>query len=166
LSGDRNYNNVEQSGPESKAKRVDDVTIEPPTNEAIDRNKAAEMANLLGGLEFPTTKQKIRDYINKISLALDMNNRINDVLEAIEANLDDDTKYNNAYEIERAVGLIERSDEVAMEKKPYVRDRALNIANKKRTGEEIRQDPYSGQENILPANKRNVSPNTPTGEEI
>ena len=162
MSTGRNYTDVEQSGIDSGADRVGDINGKPPTNEAIDRDKAAKMANLLEGLEFPTTKQEIRNYLNKKSPT--MGNRINDMLEAIENNLDDDVEYDNAYDIERAVGLVEQTSE--SRKKPYVRDRALNMANKKRLDEETRQDPYSGRENTWPANEKNVSPNTPTGEEL
>ena len=37
-----------------------------------------------------------------------MGNRINDVLEAIQNNLDDNVDYNSTYEIEKAANLVER----------------------------------------------------------
>jgi hypothetical protein len=162
MSTDRNYTDVKQSGIDSGAERVGDITGKPPTNEAIDRDKASKMANLLEGLEFPATKQEIRNHLNKRSPT--MGNRINDMLEAVENKLDDGVEYKNAYDIERAAGLVEQADEDRG--KPYVRDRALNVANKKRLDEDVRKDPYSGQESIWPANERDVSPNTPRGEDL
>jgi hypothetical protein len=94
-AADRNYTNVEQSGIDSKAERVGDITGEPPTNEAMDRNKASKLANLLEGLEFPATKEKIRNHLNASSPS--MGNSIDDVLEAIENNLDDGREYGSRY---------------------------------------------------------------------
>jgi hypothetical protein len=71
-------------------------------------------------------------------------------------------EYGSAYDVEAAAGLVEQ----ASGKKPYVRDRALNRANRKRIGESNRPDPYSGREGIRPGNARDVSPNTPKGEDL
>jgi hypothetical protein len=157
MSIDSNY--IDQSG--INAERAGDVTGELPTNEATDRNVAAKMANLLEGLEFPATKEEIKNYLNKKSPS--MGNTINDILEAVENNLDDHARYNNAYDVERAAGLVRQADN---KEKPYVRDRALNKANAERAGEEIRPNPYAGRETIEPANSKNVSPNTPKGEDV
>jgi hypothetical protein len=139
-TADRNYTDVGQSGIDSKAKRVGDITGEPPTNEAMDRDKASKLANLLEGLEFPATKEKIMNHLNARSPS--MGNRINDVLEAIENNLDNRRDYVSAYDVEVAAGLV-----------------------KEAAGTE-RQDPYSGRERILDASSRDVSPNTPRGEDV
>jgi hypothetical protein len=160
LSADRNYTDVEQSGAGAKAERVGDITGKPPSNKAVDRDRASKLANLLEGLEFPATKEEIRSHLNKRSPA--MGNRINDAIEAVENNLDDRREYNSAYDVEVAAGLVEETGA----EKPYVRDRALNRANRKRTGEKIRPDPYTGREKIWPASARDVSPNTPRGEEV
>src|SRR5215216_3894971 len=133
-TADRNYADVEQSGIDSKAKRVGDITGEPPTKEAMDRNKASKLANLLEGLEFPATKEEIRNHLNARSPS--MANRINDVVEAIENNLD------------------------------YDRDSGLNRANRERVGESERQDPYISRERITGASSKDVSPNTPKGEDV
>jgi len=162
MSTDRNYTDVKHSGIYSEAERVGDITGKPPTNEATDRNSAAKMANLLEGLKFPATKEEIRNHLNKRSPS--MGNRINDVLEAVENNLDDAKEYDNAYDVELAAGLV--TPAAGGKDKPNVRDKALNRANAKRTGEEIRSDPYSGRETIGPASSKNVSPNTPKGEEV
>jgi hypothetical protein len=161
---DRNYSEKDQTGVDLSAKRVGDITGQPSTNEVTDRNNAAKMANLLEGLQFPSTKQKIMDHLNKKSS--DIDNKVSHLLEAIENNLSDGVEYDSAYEVERAIGLVEQSDNSNIKNKPLVRDRALNIANNKRIGEEIRRDPYTGRENIGPANERNVSPNTPKGEDV
>lgn len=157
---EHNYTDPSQSSTGAIAGRVGDITGEPASNKTGDRDKAAKMANLLEGLEFPATKEDIRRHVNEKSPS--MGNRINDVLEAIEDNLDDRSEYNSAYDIELAAGLVEKTGT----KKPYVRDRALNKANNKRTGEGIRPDPSSGRERIKPASSRYDSPNTPTGEEV
>jgi hypothetical protein len=139
-STDRNYTNVEESGIDSKADRVGDITGEPPTNKAVDHDKAAKMANLLEGFEFPATKEKIRNHLNTRSPS--MGNRINDVVEAIENNLDDDREYASAYDVEAAAGLVVK------------------------IGESERQDPYNNSERISGASSKDVSPNTPKGEDI
>ncbi len=157
---DRNYTDVEQSGIDSKAERVGDITGEPPTNETMDRDKASKLANLLEGLEFPATKEKIRNHLNARSPS--MGNRINDVVEAIENNLDDGREYSSAYDVEVAAGLVKKAES----ERPYARDSGLNRANRERVGESERQDPYSGRERISGASSRDVSPNTPKGEDI
>jgi len=86
--------------------RKGDVTGEPADNIATDLKKAAKLATLLNGISFPTNKEKIKDHLNKLSPS--MGNRINDVLEAIQNNLDDNVEYNSTYEIEKAANLIEK----------------------------------------------------------
>jgi hypothetical protein len=39
-----------------------------------------------------------------------MGNRINDIFEVVWNNLRDDMTYNNAFEIEKAVGLVEKAN--------------------------------------------------------
>ena len=162
MSTDRDYTDVEQSGVNAEAERVGDVTGKPPTNKATDRDVAAKMANLLEDLKFPATKEEIRNHLNRKSPS--MGGRINDALEAIENNLDEGVKYDSVYDVELAAGLVKQTS--GKREKPHVRDRALNRANSKRMGEEIRHDPYAGRETIGPANSKNVSPNTPKGEEV
>lgn len=160
-STDRNYTNVEESGISSKADRVGDITGEPPTNEAVDHDKAAKMANLLEDLEFPATKEKIRNHLNARSPS--MENRINDVVEAIENNLDEDTEYASAYDVEVAAGLVVKREE---SEKPYARDSGLSRVDSERIGEGERQDPYNNRERISKASSKDVSPNTPKGENV
>jgi hypothetical protein len=157
-TAERNYTDVDQSGIDSKAERVGDVTGEPPTNEAMDRNKASKLANLLEGLEFPATKEEIRNHLNARSPS--MGNRINDVVEAIENNLDDGREYGSTYDVEVAAGLVKKADSEIS----YARDSGLNRSNRERIGESERQDPYS--ERISDASSRDVSPNTPKGEDV
>jgi hypothetical protein len=64
------------------------------------------MANLLEDLVFPATKEDIKNHLNRKSPS--MGNRINDVLEAVQNNLKDGVRYNSAYEIEMASGLVVR----------------------------------------------------------
>jgi hypothetical protein len=138
-TANRNYTDVGQSGIDSKAERVGGITGEPPTNEAMDRDKASKLANLLEGLKFPATKEEIRNHLNARSPS--MGNRINDVLQAIENNLDDHREYVSAYDVEVAAGLVKET-------------------------ESERQDTYSGRERISEASSRDVSPNTPKGEDV
>jgi hypothetical protein len=161
-TADRNYTDVEQSGINSKAERVGDITGEPPTNEAMDRNKASKLANLLEGLEFPATKEEIRNHVNTRSPS--MANRINDVVEAIENSLDEGRKYGSAYDVEVAAGLVKNKR--AESERPYARDSGLNKANRERMGESERQDPYTSRERITGASSKDVSPNTPKGEDV
>ena len=158
---DRNYTDVEQSGIDSKAERMGDITGEPPTNEARDHDKASKLANLLEGLGFPATKGEIRNYLNARSPS--MANRINDIVEAIENNLDGSREYGSVYDVEVAAGLVKKR---ALGERPYARDRGLNRANRERVGESERPDPYSGRERISGASSKDVSPNTPKGEDI
>jgi hypothetical protein len=159
-AADRNYTDVEQSGINSKAERVGDLTGEPSTNEPIDHEKASKMANLLEGLKFPARKEEIRKHVNEKSPS--MGNRINDVFEAIENNLDDDREYASAYDVEVAAGLVRKAEP----KRPYARDAELDRANQERVGESGREDPYSGRERISAASSKDVSPNTPKGEDV
>ena len=158
---DRNYTDVEQSGIDSKAERMGDVTGEPPTNEARDQDKASKLANLLEGLGFPATKGEIRNHLNARSPS--MANRINDIVEAIDNNLDESREYDSVYDVEVAAGLVKKRP---LSERPYARDRGLNRANRERVGESERQDPYSGRERISGASSKDVSPNTPKGEDI
>ena len=106
VSNDRNYTDITQSGVDATSKRAGDVTGEPPTNEATNRDIASKMANLLEGLQFPATKEDIKNHINRKSPA--MGNRINDVFEAVQNNLEETVKYNNTYDVELACRLVEK----------------------------------------------------------
>ncbi|HJU35328.1 MAG TPA: hypothetical protein VJ695_09420 [Nitrososphaera sp.] len=154
-TADRNYTDIEQSGIGSKVERAGDITGEPLTNEDTVRNKAAEMANLLEGLEFPTTKEKIRNHLNAASPS--MSNRINDVVEAIENSLDDYREYGSAYDVEVAVGLVRNRDK---SQRLHANDSGPNTINRKR------QDTYGRRERISGASAKDVSPNTPKGEDV
>jgi hypothetical protein len=106
VSSDRNYTDNRQSGVDATVERVGDIKGEPPINKAIDRNTASKMANLLEGLEFPATKENIKSHLNKKSPT--MGNRINDVFEAIQNNLEDGVKYYSTYDVEVASRLVEK----------------------------------------------------------
>jgi hypothetical protein len=109
VSSDRNYTDNTQSGIGATAKRVGDITGEPPTNESTNRDIASKMANLLEGLRFPASKEDIKNHINRKSPT--MGNRNNDVLEAVQNNLVDGVKYNSVYDIEIAAGLVRKKEE-------------------------------------------------------
>jgi hypothetical protein len=108
VSNDRNYTDTNQSGVDSTAERVGDRTGEPPVNAATNRNTASKLANLLEGLQFPATKDDIKNHLNRKSPA--MGNRINDVFEAVQNNLEDEIEYDNVYAVELATGLVEKKD--------------------------------------------------------
>jgi hypothetical protein len=109
VSDDRNYTDSSNSGIDTIS-RAGDLTGEPPTNKAVDRDKAAKMANLLEDLEFPATKEDIKNHLNRKSPA--MGNRINDIFEAVWNNLRDDMTYNSSYEVEKAAGLVEKTEKI------------------------------------------------------
>ena len=105
VSDDKNYTDPAKSGVDAtdRAGRVSD----PPVNEATNRDMAAKMANLLEDLEFPATKEEIKNHVNRKSPA--MGNRINDIIELVWNNLDEGATYNSAYDIEKAAGLVKRT---------------------------------------------------------
>jgi hypothetical protein len=79
-----------------------------------DKELASKTANLLEGLEFPATKEKIKGHINKKRKSKVMkNNRIiiDTVLQAIQNNLQEGIQYNNVYEIEKAANLVRKINE-------------------------------------------------------
>ena len=165
MSSDPNYTDPDQSSIGASTERIGDITGEPPTNKALDKDMASKMASLLEGLQFPATKEEIKAHLNMKSPS--MGNRINDVLEAVENKLDEERRYDSAYDVEIAAGLVVVARQG--EEEPYVRDRALNRANHERVSESIRPDPYEpGKEHASggPASARNVSPNTPKGEQV
>jgi hypothetical protein len=139
-----------------------DAPQESTTTKAIDSNEASKIANMLEGLRFPATKEQIRKYIAEgRAIALSIENARN-TSHYIDDNLQDGRKYNNTYEIEKALGLVvkrnnaqsrnrERAGRKKLPKKekkkeetlPYAREKLLSEANKKRFGEKARPDPYS-----------------------
>ena len=89
---------------ENDTSKIADIDGESVENSPTDIKKASKLANLLEGISFPANKEKIKDHLNRLSPS--MGNRINDVLEAIQNNLDENVEYNTAYEIEKAAGLV------------------------------------------------------------
>ncbi len=59
VSDDRNYTDPSNSGIDTIS-RVGDITGEPPTNKAADRDKAAKTANLLEDLNFLLLRSTLR----------------------------------------------------------------------------------------------------------
>ena len=108
ISKDKNYTDSKNSGFDSKYNRVGYIQGEPPVNATTDRKKASKMANLLEGLQFPATKAEIKEHVNRKSPS--MGNRINDIFEVIQNNLEDDIRYENVYEVEKAAGLVEQKE--------------------------------------------------------
>jgi hypothetical protein len=108
VSEDRNYTEAAQSGADSLAERVGDITGDPPINAPSNREAASKMANLLEGLQFPATKEDIINHINRKSPS--MGNRVNDVFEAAHNNLEVGVKYDNVYAVELAAGLVEKKE--------------------------------------------------------
>jgi hypothetical protein len=137
--------------------RVGDITQEPATNEAVNTSEASKIANLLQGLTFPATKEQIKNYIADGKSITISSKSAKITSQFIDDNLQDGKKYNNTYEIERALGLVIKKDvnkdkkrrrgvtttkDKKVEVTPYARDKAMNRANKKRFGEKSRPDPY------------------------
>jgi hypothetical protein len=107
VSSDPNYTDRDSNN-ESSINRVGDISGEPPTNEATNTQVASKLVNLLEGLTFSATKEKIKDHVNRKSPT--MGDRINDVFEAIQNNLEDGISYNTVYEIEQAAGLVKKRE--------------------------------------------------------
>jgi hypothetical protein len=89
---------------ENDVSRLGDIHGKSAENFPIDMKKASKLANLLEGISFPANKEKIKDHLNRLSPS--MGNRVNDVLEAIQNNLDENVEFNSTYEIEKAAGLV------------------------------------------------------------
>ena len=129
----------DRSGPQ----RVGDIRGEAPTNLAVDSAKAAKMASLLEGLDFPATKKEILHFINRRLNHKKRDKDVGDIINRIQ-HLDDKKRYDDTFEIGQVLGLVRH---VYTGRKPYVRDRALNLANKQRLGEQLRPDPYFKRNN-------------------
>ena len=87
---------------ENGVSRIAYIDRKSAENSPIDI-KVSKLANLLG-ISFPANKEKIKDHLNRLSPS--MGNRINDVLEAIQNNLNENVEYNTNYKIEKAAGLV------------------------------------------------------------
>ncbi len=107
-NSDINYTDPTKTGEFSKYLRQGDKTNTPSDNEATDREIVSKMANLLEGLQFPATTEEIKNHVNKKSPA--MGNRINDVLEAIQNNLNQKSEYQDVYDIALATGLVKKKN--------------------------------------------------------
>ena len=91
---------------ENDTSKIADIDGKSVENSPTDIKKASKLANLLEGISFPADKEKIKDHLNRLSPS--MGNRINDVLEPIQNNLDDNVEYNSTYEIEKSAGLVKQ----------------------------------------------------------
>ena len=102
---DKNYTDPTQSGVDSSVQRAGDLTNEPPVNAAANKTTTSKLANLLEDLQFPATKVDILNHLNRKSPS--MGNRINDVFESVQNNLEDGIKYENTYQVGLASKLVE-----------------------------------------------------------
>ena len=107
-NSDINYTDPAKTGEFSTYLRQGDKTNTPSDNEATDRETLSKMANLLEGLQFPATTEEIKNHVNKKSPA--MGNRINDVLEAIQNNLNQKSEYHDVYDIALDTGLVKKKN--------------------------------------------------------
>jgi hypothetical protein len=107
VTNDPNYDSEsEKQNADASVERICDITPEPVTNEAVDTNEASKIANLLQGLRFPATKEQIKEYIaDGKSITISDENARN-TSQYIEESLQDGKRYNNTYEIEKALGLV------------------------------------------------------------
>jgi hypothetical protein len=106
---DKNYTDPSQSGVDSSVQRAGDLTNEPPINEATNKTTVSKLANLLEDLKFPATKEEILDHINRKSPS--MGNRINDVFESVQNNLEEGVQYENTFKVGLASRLVETNQE-------------------------------------------------------
>lgn len=90
---------------EKRAERVGDITGQPPEAKALNREKAANLANLLEDLEFPATKAEIKEHIG--------NKRPDQIseeyLDKVVDNLKENVGYESVFEIEVDAGLVKKA---------------------------------------------------------
>jgi hypothetical protein len=90
------------------------------------------MANMLEGLKFPATKEKIRKYIaDGRAIALSVENARN-TSRYIDDNLQDGRNYSNTYEIERALGLVVKRNNAQSKNREVGRKKLPKKEKKKR----------------------------------
>lgn len=93
-----------ESGQKSTQK-VGDITGEPSEVTALDRDKAANLANLLEDLQFPATKVQIAEHIGrKRPDEISVEN-----LDGIIARLKEDGRYGSVFEIAVDAGLVKKA---------------------------------------------------------
>lgn len=90
---------------DSNAPQTDESSEEPLANEATNREAASRVANLLEGLDFPVTKDEIVTHVDR-KVGNANKDTLDDILKLIQDKLQSNVKYNNAFEIERAVKLV------------------------------------------------------------
>ncbi len=104
MSGDKDIHESEtRKNPPSE--RVGDITDQPADVEALNREKAADLANVLEDLKFPATKEEIRNYVNAKPPS---GSKKADIMQCVDS-LQDNTAYNNVHEIEKDAGLVRRT---------------------------------------------------------
>lgn len=84
------------------ADRLGDITSEPAETEALNRDMAANLANLLEDLKFPASKEQIRNHVNGKPPSM---LKHSDILGMLN-NLKDNVSYKSAYEVEKDAGLV------------------------------------------------------------
>ena len=82
-------------------RRAGDATGQSSNVEALDREKAAELASALKGLAFPATKLEIQKHV---SSKFSRDNA--EILAEKINNLQDGVSYGSVSEVEKAVGLV------------------------------------------------------------
>ena len=93
-----------------KAIQMTAASTQEPVNEATNKDIASRMANMLEGIDFPVTKEEIINHIQKKKIGNTHGESLEDVLGSIHNNLQDDIKYDNVYEIEKAARLVVQKD--------------------------------------------------------
>lgn len=87
-------------------------TVQPSANKATNREAASRLANLLEGLDFPVTKDEIVNHMDKKD-SIATSNAMDDISKLILNKLQNNVNYNNAYEIEKAMGLVVEKNNVS-----------------------------------------------------
>ena len=85
--------------------RVGDATGQSPDVEALDREKASDLANVIKDMNFPATKQEIQQHINMKS-----SERNIDAIKDKVNSLQDGVSYTSVSEVEKAAGLVRDTD--------------------------------------------------------
>jgi hypothetical protein len=71
-------------GKRTEPERVGDIRGEHPTNVAMGKEKAAKMASLLEGLDFPATRKEILHFINRRIDHKEKDKDVNDIINRIQ----------------------------------------------------------------------------------
>jgi hypothetical protein len=105
FEGSNTMDQEESTKASASPQRVGDMTGQPPEAEAVNRDMAANLANILEDLHFPATKADIKNHIGKKPPSEVWMGDITKVVNRLRENV----SYDSVYEIEIDAGLVKKS---------------------------------------------------------